>query len=162
MKQHMRTDRRNFVIQGMTAAIALVTRDAIAEDTGSALSLANRTHIFARPDTKDKLVWCFSTILGCGQPQALALPALAQPILAFSFPGGGSLSVEFTEEALEEKEARRGCWLELRTDDAVGLQSKVLAAGFLQVRYPATSRFYFMAPGGQVFGIVPAQPQLKK
>src|SRR3972149_4551951 len=31
-----------------------------------------------------------------------------------SFPNGRSLSVEVTEEALEERQARRGAWLEVK------------------------------------------------
>jgi hypothetical protein len=38
---------------------------------------------------------------------------LPEPVLAFTFPGGGSVSMEFTEDALDGKQARRGAWLEL-------------------------------------------------
>jgi hypothetical protein len=56
--------------------------------------------------------------------------------------------------ALDDQQARRGAWLELATDDPVILQHTVLEAGLARVEYNATKRFYFAAPGGQVFGIV--------
>jgi hypothetical protein len=68
--------------------------------------------------------------------------------------------VEFTEDALDDKQARRGAWLELRTDDALGLQQKVLAAGLPRVVHPYTPFFYIQAPGGQVFRIVSSEVSL--
>jgi hypothetical protein len=118
------------------------------------ISFGNRTHIYARPEVKERLMWCFSTVFGCGAPAEFDVPGLAAPILAFSFPAGGSLSVEFTDDALDDQQARRGAWLELATDDPVTLRHTVLEAGLARVEYSATKRFYFAAPGGQVFGIV--------
>ena len=77
-----------------------------------------------------------------------------EPIYGFKFSNGASLSVEFTEDALDDQQAQRGAWLELRTDDALGLQQKLLAAGLPRVVHPYTPFFYIQAPGGQVFRIV--------
>jgi hypothetical protein len=77
-----------------------------------------------------------------------------EPIYAFKFSNGASLSVEFTEDALDDQHAQRGTWLELRTDDAVGLQQKAQAFGLKRVVHPYTPFFYIQAPGGQVFRIV--------
>jgi hypothetical protein len=118
------------------------------------IALSTRAHFSARPSVKEKLTWCFSTVLGCGPAMSLRAPGLAEPILAFRFPGGGSVSIEFTEDALDDMQARRGAWLELQTDDPDGLRTRVLEAGFPQVTYGPTTTFYFAAPGGQVFGIV--------
>ncbi len=120
------------------------------------IALGNRAHILARPHVKDQLESCFTTVLGCGAPARLDAPGLREPILAFRFPSGGSLSVEFTEDALDEQQARRGAWLEVRVDDPAALRKKVLEAGLPQVKYSATDRFYFVVPGGQVLGIVAA------
>ena len=117
-------------------------------------SIANRAHIFARPSAKERFVDCFSVVLGCGAPAILQLPNGAEPILAFRFPGGGSLSVEFSEDALDEQAARRGAWLELRSNSVAQLTQRILDAGFPQLRHSASDRFYFAAPGGQVFGLV--------
>ncbi len=66
------------------------------------------------------------------------------------------MSIEFTADALSDESARRGAWLELRTDDAAGLQQKVQAIGLTKVVHPYTPFFYIQAPGGQVFRIVSA------
>lgn len=120
------------------------------------MALANRVHFYARPAMRAALIRLFVDVLGCAGP--IALPARGQPdaILAFSFPGGGSISVDFTDDALTDEQARHGAWLELRAADAQALQQKVLDAGFERVHYTATQAFYFAAPGGQVFAITQA------
>ncbi len=118
------------------------------------IALGNRAHILAHPDVKERLKWCFTTVLGCGPAASLDVPGLPEPILAFRFPNGGSLSVEFNEDALDEQQARRGAWLEVRVDDPSALKQKILGAGLPQVEYIATNTFYFVVPGGQVLGIV--------
>lgn len=76
--------------------------------------------------------------------------------MAFRFPNGASVSVEFTADALDEEHAARGAWLEVQTDDPTTLEGKVRAAGLPLVDY-VTGRFYFQAPGGQVWGILPIE-----
>jgi hypothetical protein len=150
-----KVNRRNFLGRGIamaTAATSLGVLKAVADD-GLGLAFSNRAHIFASPKVKEKLIWCFSDVLGCGLPVSLKPPGL-EPILAFRFPGGGSLSVEFTEDALDEQRVRRGAWLEIWSNDPSALQRKILDAGLPQVTHPATNTFYFVAPGGQVLGVV--------
>jgi hypothetical protein len=74
-------------------------------------------------------------------------------MFAFEFSNGAVLSVEFTEDALDDQQAQRGAWLELRTDDAAELQQKVQAFGLGRVVHPYTLFFYIQAPGGQVLRI---------
>jgi hypothetical protein len=145
----IQSNRRGFIGTGLAAAAV-----AKAEESEPGLAVSNRTHIFARPAVKEKLTWCFSTLLGCGTPMSLNAPGLAEPILAWRFPGGGALSVEFTENALDEAHMRHGAWLELWSNNPAALKTKILEAGLPQVHYPATNTFYFAAPGGQVLGIV--------
>jgi len=142
-------NRRVFL--GCAAAAAA---SALAAEPG--LAFGNRTHLFARPEVKEKFTWCFSTVLGCGAPVSLNAPGVSQPILAWRFPGGGSLSVEFTEDALDERQARHGAWVEIWSSDPAALSKKILDAGLPQVHYSATNTFYFAAPGGQILGVVRA------
>jgi hypothetical protein len=121
------------------------------------VTLGSRAHLTVQSQFKSPFVEFFSSTLGCGPPVELRTPALSEPILAFRFPGGGSLSVEFSPDAPDERQLRRGAWLELRTDNVGDTIRRVLAAGAPQVTYAATSTFYFAAPGGQVFGIVADQ-----
>jgi|SRR5271165_4044855 len=143
----MPLNRRVFL--GGAAASAA---SALAAEPG--LAFSNRAHIFARPSVKEKLTWCFTTVLGCGTPVSLNAPGLTEPILAWRFPGGGSLSVEFTEDALDERQARYGAWLEIWSSDPTDLSKRILGAGLTQVHYGPTNTFYFAVPGGQVFGVV--------
>jgi len=112
------------------------------------ITISSRIHTYARPDAREKIIDFYTNILGC---KMMIAPGTSMP--AFLFSNGASLSVEFTDDALDEQQARRGAWLELKTDDSSGLKQKVLAAGLLQVEHPITKRFYFQAPGGQIWGI---------
>ncbi len=118
------------------------------------IALSNSIHLYVRPDSKEQFLEFFTRILGfeaVASSDALGSP---EPIYAFEFSNGAGLSVEFTEDALSDQQARRGAWLELRTDDAAGLQQKVQAFGLPRVVHPYTPFFYIQAPGGQVFRIV--------
>ena len=118
------------------------------------IALSNSIHLYARPDTKEQLLEFFTSMLGLEAIASADAVGSPEPIFAFRFSNGASLSVEFTEDALSDQQAQRGAWLELRTDDAVGLQQKALAFGLPRVVHPYTPFFYIQAPGGQVFRIV--------
>ena len=118
------------------------------------IALSNSIHIYARPDTKEKFLEFFTSILGLEAVESSDAVGLPEPIYAFKFSNGAGLSVEFTEDALSDQQAQRGAWHELRTDDAAGLQQKVQAFGLPRVFHAYTPFFYIQAPGGQVFRIV--------
>jgi len=118
------------------------------------IALSNSIHIYARPETKEKFLEFFIGILGLQAIASSDAVGSPEPIYAFAFSNGASLSVEFTEDALSDQQAKRGAWLELRTDDALGLQQRVQAFGLPRVVHPYTPFFYIQAPGGQVFRIV--------
>lgn len=123
-----------------------------ARKKGTAMiALSNRVHLFARPDSKEPLIDFFTTILGCEVLGSVDAPGLLMPIIAFGFPNGASLTVEFTEDALDEQHARRGAWLELMTDDPSALTQKILQAGLPRLEHLSNDYFYFQAPGGQVW-----------
>ncbi|HEY2358321.1 MAG TPA: hypothetical protein VGH86_12790 [Phenylobacterium sp.] len=141
--------------RGWVGAVALAAV-AAAVEAEPQTAMTNRAHFLARPEYREALVRCFSELLGCGPPMALPASGPLGPIVAFRFPGGGAVSVEFTESALGHRQARRGAWLELKPADPDALEAAVKAAGLPQVSYPATTTFYFAVPGGQVFGIARA------
>jgi len=118
------------------------------------IALSNSIHIYARPETKEKFLEFFIGILGLQAIASSDAVGSPEPIYAFKFANGAGLSVEFTEDALSDQQALRGAWLELRTDDALGLQQRVQAFGLPRVVHPYTPFFYIQAPGGQVFRIV--------
>jgi len=53
------------------------------------IAVSDRVHIFARPEIKERLTWCFTTVLGGNPPASLDGPGTTEPILAFRFPAGG-------------------------------------------------------------------------
>jgi hypothetical protein len=122
------------------------------------IALGTNVHIFARPQRRQELVWCFETVLRCGPVRTIEHPALAEPMLLVAFPGGGHLSIEFTDAAPDDAQPRYGAWLELQTDDPAAVMRSALAAGLTEVKHPSHP-FYFMAPGGQVFTIAPISPR---
>jgi hypothetical protein len=120
------------------------------------IALGSNVHIFARPERREALARCFETVFGCGPARTLEFPGIEQPMLMVSFPGGGHLSIEFTDGAPDHEEPPRlGAWLELRADDPAAVLQAALGAGLTQVRHPGHP-YYVMIPGGQVFTIAPA------
>jgi hypothetical protein len=119
------------------------------------IALGSNVHIFARQHRREELAWCFETALGCGPVRTVEWPGIDQPMLIVSFPGGGHLSIEFTEDAPDDEQPRLGAWLELRADDPAAVLQAALGAGLTQVQHPGHP-YYFMIPGGQVFTIAPA------
>ena len=117
------------------------------------IALGSNVHIFARPHRRRDLAQCFETVLG-SPVRTVELPGIDQPMLIVSFPGGGHLSIEFTDDAPDDEQPRLGAWLELRADDPAAVHQAALGAGLTEVRHPGHP-YYFMIPGGQVFTIAP-------
>lgn len=117
-------------------------------------ALGDNVHIFARPHRRPELTWTFETVLNCGPVQTIDHPGMAEPMLLVRFPGGGHLSIEFTDDAPDDDHPRLGAWLELRAEDPATLMRAALNAGLTEVKHPGHP-YYFMAPGGQVFTIAP-------
>ena len=76
-------------------------------------------------------------------------------MLLVAFPGGGHLSIEFTDEAPDDAQPRLGAWLELRATDPAATLRAALDAGLMEVQHPGHP-YYFMIPGGQVFTVAQA------
>ena len=101
----------------------------------------------------------FEALLGPGPVTSIELPGFPVPLLLVRFPAGGSLSIEFTDDAPDDDKPRLGAWLELRAPDPAAALRAALDAGMPRVRHPGHP-YYFMAPGGQVFTIAPSSSQL--
>jgi hypothetical protein len=114
------------------------------------IRLNNRVHTFAHPKVKEALIDFFTHIFEV-EVQTIS----GTSMLVFQFTDGSSYSVDFIEDALDEGRARRGAWLEVQTDDVEALEKKVRKAGYPLVDY-VTGGFYFEAPSGQVWGVLPA------
>jgi hypothetical protein len=117
------------------------------------ITLGSNAHIFARPHRRGELAQCFETVLG-SPARTVEFPGIGQPMLVVSFPGGGHLSIEFTDEAPDDEQPRLGAWLELRAEDPAAVLQAALEVGLTEVKHPGHP-YYFMIPGGQVFTIAP-------
>jgi hypothetical protein len=118
------------------------------------VALNNRAHVYVQPSAKEMLIQLFTTILGCGTAAQLPNPGRSEPILAFRFPGGGSISFEFEPGAPDDPNGNRGAWLEIKADDLEMIKAALTDAGLRRVSHPATPTNYFVLPGGQVIGFV--------
>lgn len=119
------------------------------------ITLANNAHMFARPGRREELRRCFESVLACGPVATVEHPGMLEPILVVRFPGGGSLSIEFSDDAPDGDRPRLGAWLELRAGDPGAVMRAALDADLAQVQHPGHPH-YLMAPGGQVFAVAEA------
>ncbi len=58
-------------------------------------------------------------------------------------------------DALPEADHLKATWLEIKVNDPAAYKARLLEFGVKEVEYPDPSRFYFQAPGGQVFRLAP-------
>jgi len=72
------------------------------------IALGSNVHIFAHPHRRAELAECFETVLG-SPVRTVEFPGIDQPMLVVSFPGGGHLSIEFTDEAPDDEQPRLAC-----------------------------------------------------
>jgi hypothetical protein len=118
------------------------------------ITLGSNVHIFARPHRRENWLSALRQSWAA-RVRTIEYPGIDQPMLVVSFPGGGHLSIEFTDDAPDDDQPRLGAWLELRADDRASVLQAALDAGLTEVRHPGHP-YYFMIPGGQVFTIAPA------
>ena len=77
------------------------------------IALGSNVHIFARPHRRAELAVCFEKVLR-SPVRTVEFPGIDLPVLVVSFPGGGYLSIEFTDEAPDDEQPRLGAWLAAR------------------------------------------------
>ena len=85
------------------------------------------------------------------------MPSPSSELDLYEFDGGFVLGLFFGAESdsLTEAEYLRATWMELKVDDPAAWKERLLAFGVHEVQYPDQSRFFFQAPGGQVFRVAP-------
>lgn len=87
------------------------------------------------------------------------MPSPAADLELYLFPDNFVLGVFFCEQAdvLSEEDHLKAAWLEIKTKDIPGLKQRLVDFGVKEVEYSDKSRFYFQAPGGQVFRLAPME-----
>jgi hypothetical protein len=89
--------------------------------------------------------------------ECTTMPSPAENLDLFLFADGFVLGVFFCDQAdvLSEDDHRKAAWLEIKTKDVEDVKRRLIEFGVKEVKYPDESRFYFQAPGGQVFRLAP-------
>ncbi len=91
----------------------------------------------------------YEDLLGCK-----LLPQTPFPDLdLYEFDDGTVLGLFFVDadQALAEPEYLKAPWLEIKVEDPRELRDRLEDFGVTRVDFPDPTRFYFQAPGGQVF-----------
>jgi extradiol dioxygenase family protein len=94
----------------------------------------------------------YAEVLGCKMRES------PRPDLdLYEFAGDVVLGLFFVDaaDALSEADNLKAAWLEIKVDDPAAWKARLQAFGVREVGYPDPTRFYFQAPGGQVFRLAP-------
>jgi len=94
-----------------------------------------------------------------------SIPSPADNLDLYEFPGGFVLGLFFFDdraELLSEQDYLKATWLELKVDDLLQWKERLQSFGVTEIAYDDPSRFaepyprfFFQAPGGQVFRLAP-------
>ena len=89
--------------------------------------------------------------------QCTTMPSPAPNLDLYLFTDKFVLGVFFCDEGevLSEEDHLKAAWLEIKTKDVQALKQRLVEFGVKEVEYADKSRFYFQAPGGQVFRLAP-------
>ena len=116
--------------------------------------VGNHMKMNAQPALRKRLREFYGALLGC---RMVAAPSADFDL--FEFSGGFVLGLFYGDAGavLSEQDQLKAAWLELKTADPAALKARLLAFGVRAVDYPDPTRFYFQAPGGQVWRLAPLE-----
>jgi len=93
------------------------------------------------------------------------IPSPAENLDLYEISGGFILGLFFSDdraELLAEQDYLKATWLELKVDDLTQWKERLQSFGVIEIEYDDPSRFaepylrfFFQAPGGQVFRLAP-------
>jgi hypothetical protein len=115
-------------------------------------AIGNHIKTNVHKSQRERVRTLYLDLLQC-KPAAAPMPDLD----LFVFENDFVLGVFYFEDEhlLTEAEHLNAAWLEIKTKDVVELKRRLLAFGVKEVDYPDKTRFFFQAPGGQVFRLAP-------
>ncbi len=116
--------------------------------------IGNHLKMVAAQGLRDRCRAFYQDLLGC-RPLESPRPDLD----LYEFEGSFVLGIFFVkpEEALPEADYLKATWLELKVLDPETVKARLLAFGVKPVDFPDPTRFFFQAPGGQVFRLAPLE-----
>ena len=111
-------------------------------------SIGNHMKFNVHKSLRDRVRSFYMDVLQC-----TTMPSPAPNLDLYLFSDQFVLGVFFCDEVeiLPEEAHLKAAWLEIKTTDVQTLQQRLVEFGVKEVDYSDKSRFYFQAPGGQVF-----------
>ena len=111
-------------------------------------SIGNHMKFNVHTSLRDRVRSFYMDVLKC-----TTMPSPAPNLDLYLFTDQFVLGVFFCDESevLSEEAHLLAAWLEIKTNDVQSLQQRLVEFGVKEVDYADKSRFYFQAPGGQVF-----------
>jgi len=115
-------------------------------------SIGNHMKFDVHKNLRDRVRSFYLDVLQC-----TTIPSPAPDLDLFQFPASFVLGVFYCEkgDVLSEEDHLKAAWLEIKTKDVSEVKRRLIEFGVKEVEYPDKSRFYFQAPGGQVFRLAP-------
>ena len=111
-------------------------------------SIGNHMKFNVHKSLRDRVRSFYMDVLQCS-----TMPSPAPNLDLYLFTDQFVLGVFFCDESeiLSEEAHLLAAWLEIKTNDVQSLKQRLVEFGVKEVDYSDKSRFYFQAPGGQVF-----------
>jgi hypothetical protein len=115
-------------------------------------SIGNHMKFNVHKSLRDRVRSFYVDVLQC-----TTIPSPAPDLDLYLFSDAFVLGVFFCEhgEVLSAEDHLKAAWLEIKTNDVPEVKRRLVEFGVKEVEYPDKSRFYFQAPGGQVFRLAP-------
>jgi hypothetical protein len=115
-------------------------------------AIGNHIKTNVHKNLRDRVRTFYLDILQCK-----SMPAPMADLDLFVFDNDFVLGVFYYDERnlLTEAEHLNSAWLEIKAKDVLEVKGKLLSFGVKEVDYPDKTRFFFQAPGGQVFRLAP-------
>ena len=136
----------------MMASICYETQTMITFGTHYLLTIAQQD--------RQRVRAFYTTLLGCAlhQSDGGVTNNIPPNIDLFEFPGHEIVGVQYVDDLaqlLTLDQHKRGCWMEIKTDDIPGLRQQLLDFGVQEIAdFWDPEHFYFHAPGGQVYRLI--------
>ena len=115
-------------------------------------TIGNHMKFNVHKSLRERVRLFYAAVLQC---TTMHSPALNLDL--YLFTDNFVLGVFFCDEGevLSEEDHLKAAWLEIKTKDVQALQQRLVEFSVKEVEYADKSRFYFQAPGGQVFRLAP-------
>jgi catechol 2,3-dioxygenase-like lactoylglutathione lyase family enzyme len=107
---------------------------------------------------RDRAREFYAGVLGCKALEAQPYPDLD----LYEFDGGAVVGLFFCDDkdVLAVSDYEKATWLEIKVADPDGTRKQLETFGVEVVDFAAKTRFYFKAPGGQVYRLAPLDGEL--